>query len=85
MQGIYLEGSRPPSKVAIKRAVDAGNISSIRIEATSVFGNEFDGSLSEAPVGRINFVGPDPYNKRNFYGTITVAKDAVGHRSYKVS
>ncbi len=75
MQGIYLAGQRPASKVAIKRAVAAGDVDLISIEATSMFGNEYDGPLDEAPVGRINFVGPDPYNKRNFYGTIEVRND----------
>ena len=75
MQGIYLAGQRPVSKVAIKRAVAAGDVDQVSIEATSMMGNEYDGPLDEAPVGRINFVGPDPYTKRNFYGTINVAAD----------
>lgn len=44
------------------------------IEATSIFGNEFDGSLAEAKrtsqCGPFYFVGPDPYRERKFYGTI---------------
>ncbi len=80
MQGIYLEGTRPPSKVAIKRFIADGDesvLERIEIEATSAFGDEYGGPLSEAPVGRINFVGPDPYTKRNFYGTITVRNDGT--------
>ena len=78
VQGIYLEGSRPASKAAIKRFVaGGGDLADINIEATSVFGNEFDGPLSEAPLGTINFVGPDPYTKRNYYGTITVLPDGT--------
>ena len=45
------------------------------IEATSLFGDEFQGSIALADrqdrKGPFNFVGPDPYNRRKFYGTIT--------------
>lgn len=71
MQGIYVNYERPKSKKAVKEAV-AADPASVRIEATSVFGNEYDGPVSTAPDGRYAFVGPDPYSKRNFYGTITV-------------
>jgi hypothetical protein len=70
MQGIFINGQRPASKKAIKEAVVAGG--RVRIEATSMFGNEYDGDVSQAPDGKYTFVGPDPYTKRNFYGTITV-------------
>lgn len=78
MQGIWLAGRRPKSKAELKRFIaDGGDLSRITIEATSMFGNEFDGPLSEAPVGTITFVGPDPYTKRNFYGTIKVTPNSV--------
>ena len=71
MQGIYINGVRPASKKAVKEAVES-DPASVRIEATSFFGNEYDGPASELPAnaGKVVFVGPDPYNKRNFYGTI---------------
>lgn len=69
MQGIYINGTRPRSKKQIKEAV-AANPENVRIEATSMFGNEYDGPVSEMSVEKVYFVGPDPYNKRNFYGTI---------------
>ena len=73
MQGIFIrdghQDHRPKSKKAIKEAI-AADPSRVQVEATSMFGNEYDGPLSEMPDGRISFVGPDPYTKRNFYGTI---------------
>ena len=72
MQGIYVNFDRPKSKKAVKEAV-AADPSRVRLEGTSMTGNDYDGPVSEAPPGRYHFVGPDPYRKRNFYGTITVA------------
>ena len=69
MQGIFIDGRRPKSKKEIKEVV-ATDPSRVSIEATSMFGNEYDGELTHAPEGRITFVGPDPYTKRSFYGTI---------------
>jgi hypothetical protein len=74
MQGLFIAYQRPRSKKAVKEAV-ADDPSSIQVEATSAFGNEYDGPLDKAPAGRISFVGPDPYTKRNFYGTIEVGED----------
>jgi hypothetical protein len=72
MQGIFINGQRPKSKKAVREAV-AANPATVRAEATSMFGNEFDGSLAEYGGGTISFVGPDPYTDRRFYGTITVS------------
>ena len=45
------------------------------IEATSLFGNEFDGSLAQAiredREGPYYIVGPDPHTNRKWYLTIT--------------
>jgi hypothetical protein len=71
MQGIFINGQRPKSKAEIKRAL-AADPSSVRVEATSMFGNEYDGPASELPatIKPILFVGPDPYSKRNYYGKL---------------
>jgi len=70
MQGIYINGQRPRSKKQIKDAA-AASPTSIFIEATSVFGNEYEGQAPNMPEGKaVYFVGPDPYTKRNFYGQI---------------
>jgi hypothetical protein len=74
MQGIWIDGERPKSKKAIREAV-ALDPTRVKIEATSVFGNDYSGPVFGAPVGRYHFVGPDPYTSRKFYGTITVAAD----------
>lgn len=69
-QGIYVNGRRPTSKKAIKAAAEIGD--EVWIEATSVFGNEYDGEATSLPEGQtVYFVGPDPYTSRKFYGTIT--------------
>jgi len=73
-QGIYIRGSRPKSKKEIKEAV-VENPHNVNIEATSFFGNEYDGCVADLPDDtRIYFVGPDPYTRRNFYGQI-IKKD----------
>lgn len=68
-QGIYVDGRRPKSKKAVREAV-ADNPARVSLEATSIFGNEYDGSVADAPDGFYTFVGPDPYRARNFFGNI---------------
>jgi hypothetical protein len=75
VQGVFLGGTRPKTKKAIKEAIEAHY--PVMMEATSVFGNEYDGSIYDAPDGKYNFVGPDPHTKRNFYGTITKSGDKI--------
>jgi hypothetical protein len=70
MQGITLGVARPSSKKAVKDAI-ASNPDGVYIEATSPFGQEYDGPAGDLPVGtKVSFVGPDPYTSRKFYGTI---------------
>jgi hypothetical protein len=70
-QGMFVAGRRPASKKALKEAV-AADPSKVSAEATSFFGNEFRGPITDLPVGgKVVFVGPDPYTKRNFFGTLT--------------
>lgn len=74
MQGVFLYGTRPKSKAEIKRFLDdpESDLFGLVIEATSVFGNEYDGSLFNAPKDKSFYiVGPDPQTKRVFYGTIS--------------
>lgn len=75
MQGIFLGFSRPKSKKAVREAVAAGQ--PVYLEATSLFGDEYDGSVYDAPNGTYYIVGPDPYTKRNFYGKVIVTNDKV--------
>ena len=72
MQGLFIDGRRPKSKKEVKEivAIDAARV---RLEATSmVGGGEYDGLVSNAPDGTYNFVGPNPFTKRVFYGNIVV-------------
>ena len=72
MQGIFIDGRRPKSKKEVREvvAIDAARV---RLEATAmVGGGEYDGLVSNAPEGTYNFVGPDPFTKRTFYGNIVV-------------
>jgi len=69
-QGIFINGRRPASKKAVKAAI-ATSPETVSVEATSVVGTDYDGPVNEMPEGRpIYFAGPDPYTKRNFYGSI---------------
>ncbi len=70
MQGIWIDGRRPKSKKEVREVV-AEDDARVYIEATSLFGNEYEGVVTNMPDGRVSFVGPDPYNSRKFYGTLT--------------
>lgn len=76
MQGIYVNFQRAKTKKALKEAV-ADPVAHVALEATSMFGNEYDGNLLDAPNGRYSVVGPDPYTDRRWYATITVADGGV--------
>ena len=76
MQGIYIKNKRPTSKKEV-RQVASISPGDIQLEATSVFGNEYNGSIANAPDGAYPFVGPDPYTNRKFYGTIKKSGDKV--------
>lgn len=70
MQGIYINYTRPKSKKAVKEAI-ASAPETVEIEATSIFGNEYDGPVTGLAEGQtISFVCPDPYTSRKFFGTI---------------
>ena len=79
--GIYLGNRRPKSKKAVREAVAAGD--DVVLEITR-FGYEENKSVSELADGQYHFVGPDPYSKRDFYGTIKVVTKN-GERKVTVS
>ena len=75
-QGLFLAGhTRPKSKKQVKETLANGG--KVILEATSFLGNEYDGDVKFAPDGTYTFVGPDPYTKRSFYGTITKKGDKI--------
>ena len=76
MQGLRIineEGKlvRPSSKKQVRETLAARGPEAIYVEATSVFGNEYDGRLDLNGGARVTFVGPDPHTSRRFYGTLT--------------
>jgi hypothetical protein len=77
IQGVYVNGKRPASKKAIKEAVANLSENRIRLEATSLFGDEYDGSITDAPDGMYTIVGPDPYTSRKFYGNFKKSGDNI--------
>jgi len=77
VQGIYVNYRRPKSKKEVVAAVKA-NPSKVSLEATSLFGNEYDGPITEMPVDKMVYVvGPDPYTARNFYLNLTRKEDGT--------
>lgn len=83
MQGIFVQPQghlchceRPASKKDVKELA-ASAPERLALEATSLFGNEYDGSVANAPDGTYLFVGPDPYTSRKFYGKLTVSGGKV--------
>ena len=73
--GIWIDGRDPKSKAEVKRAF-ADNREVIFYD-TSAFSNFGSRKLSALPDGNHTIVGPNPYTKRNFYGTITKRGDSI--------
>lgn len=73
MDGIFImeagRNRRPKSKAEVKRTI-ASAPEDVTIEGTSMYGSPYSGPVSTAPDGDYSCVGPDPYERRNFYLTI---------------
>lgn len=70
-EGIRINGEYPKSKKAIKDAIKS-DPETVTIDTTSAFVDARTFPITVAPIGqRIDFVGPDPYTNRKFYGSIT--------------
>lgn len=83
MQGVYDLHERFKRKKHLLAAVKE-RPGDVFLEATSVFGNEYDGPLDQAPEGGYYLVGPSP-RKRVWYASILVAVKPSGERSYIAS
>jgi hypothetical protein len=71
MQGLYIDTRRPKSKKEVREML-ANDPKRVSLEATSWFGNEYQGDVRGMPEGvEILFVGPNPHSDRRFYGGIT--------------
>ncbi len=81
MQGIWIQTEKRRERPMTKKGVITSirkNPDKVFLEATSIHpGLEHDGPVSTAPPGTYNFVGPDPYTNRKFYGTIHIKKDGT--------
>ncbi len=76
MQGLFKnEGGRFKTKKELKEAIKMKQ--SFSLEATSIFGNEYGGDISDAPDGNYTVVGPDPYKARNWYASIKKAGEVI--------
>lgn len=60
---------RPRTKRALREAVRTAP-GDVFLEETSVFGNEFEGWLTDAPEGSYTVVGPEPRRLRSWFATI---------------
>lgn len=80
MQGVWdRAGRRFPSKKALKeRARDYGDdAGTFCLQATSLFGDEYDGPIEDAPNGTYYVVGPDPYTSRKWYAQVIKGENGV--------
>ena len=83
MQGLYVRNSsvsplrRPKSKKEVRELVATNQLRNVVIEATSLYGREYQGPLADAPDGTYTICGPDPYQKRSFYLNIKKAGEKV--------
>lgn len=76
MQGVFVGHQRCPTKKHLKEVAES-QPEHVQLEATSVFGNEYDGYLDDAPDGTYTVVGPDPYTSRKWYANINKRGDTI--------
>jgi hypothetical protein len=71
--GAYVNDVRPRSKKALREAA-AADPRSVVLDNTSAFPGDGPSfvNLATAADGRYTVVGPDPYTRRTWYGTVTV-------------
>ena len=70
-QGVFIDGRRPKFKKELKEAIES-NPASVSLERTSIFGDEYGGSIVNMPGNKtVYIVGPDPYTKRSWYANLT--------------
>jgi hypothetical protein len=69
---------RPKSKKEVKELIALKLADDVWLQDTSAFhSGNYSGRLDYAPDGRYEFVGPDPYTNRKFYGTITITNGRI--------
>ena len=73
-QAVFL---RPATKKALREAVRT-SASHVFLEETSVFANEFEGWLTDAPLRAYTVVGPEPARRRAWFAAIRWSKRKDG-------
>lgn len=80
--GAFINGERAVSKKAVREALES-DPDSVEFDCTELL-TAFRGAVFSPeeiqPDWRLTVVGPDPYTRRNFYGTVSRSPDGV----YKV-
>lgn len=75
--GVFIDGERPASKSALKRAL-AEDVRSVEIEDVESYGLAPEMPASSLEEGmEIEVCGPDPYTERNWTATIVRAHGRV--------
>ena len=70
MQGIWVQWARVKTKKDAIKAIK-NEPETVSLQATSFFGNEYDGPILNMPKNQpAHVVGPDPERQRNWYLTI---------------
>jgi len=79
MQGIWIDDAetgrrrRPKSKKEVRDTLTT-EPERVSFEGTAFDGSDYDGPAEGLPASAaVHFVGPDPFTKRNFYGTASHA------------
>lgn len=80
--GAFINGERAKSKKAVREALqdDPDSVSFDCTELLTVFTGQIFLPEEIQPDWKLLMVGPDPYRRRNFYGTVTRSADGA----YKV-
>ena len=74
--GAYVNGERPKSKKALKEAIK--DPASVYFDPTSMFDNQTMIHGDQIPNGvSLSVCGPDPYNSRKWYATVTTVNGNV--------
>lgn len=73
--GVFISHKRPKSKREIKDAL-LFNPDKVYFENTSMFGREeWSGYATDEGFHDLSFVGPDPFTKRSFFGSVSKKND----------
>lgn len=79
--GAFINGERPRTKKALKEAI-IFNPASVQFDKTSMYEAGAVVNTTEIPEDAVmQVVGPDPYNKRNWYAN--VLRSSTGNLGFK--